>query len=143
MSAGRITNETLAARIDAIKEYNTKQFSELMGAIKVGNDSMIALNIKVGIQNGCVKQLQADRANHAALIEKIVRIQAACPAKPLADEYHADKKKSLKNPISWLVNNWVQVLIVAAIIATIFMLFPGALLRVWSVVSGTQLEIGL
>lgn len=139
----RITNEALAERIDAVKQYNAQQFNDIMGAIKATNENISDLNIKVGIQNGSVKTLQEDRNKHAQLIGDIAFNQVTCDAKNLVKEYHSDKKKNLKNPIVWISNNWVPILIITGIVSVIFMLFPGFLIRVWSIVSGTQLEIGI
>ena len=143
MTDNRITNAALAERINATKQFSKERFEEILNEIKTTNASLNQLNIKVGIQNGCVNDLKNDRDKHAKIIEEIVRKQALCQIGNLTDEYHADKAKSSKNPVTWIVNNWKQIIVVVVIVAAIFMLFPGFLLRVWSAVSGTQLEIGL
>jgi len=139
---GRITNEALAGRIEAIKEYTSEHFTGVEKSLDGIRDAIVDLRVTVNTQNGSIAKLWKNDEECTKLVTEIRNYQQLCPIGRLEQESDERKLTEGRNPVSWIINNWKGILLTVAITSALFMLFPGFLVRVWSIVSGMQIEIG-
>jgi len=139
---GRITNEALADRLEAMKEYTSEHFSGVEKSLEGIRNSIVDLRVTVKTQNGSITKLWKNDEECTKLVTEIRNYQQLCPINRLEQESAERRRLEGRNPVSWIINNWKGILLTVAITSALFMLFPGFLVRVWSMVSGTQIEIG-
>lgn len=99
------------------------------------------LNVKVGIQNGSVKDLKEDRNAHAKILAEISALQSVCPGALLMEEYHGDKEKNAKNPVVIIINNWKLIGAIVGVSVILVILFPLVREFAWDVLRSVGLKI--